>query len=159
MLQKVTLLFCLLFYSLNGTYISSFTDEIVWGSVKTDCDFNLTYTDSNLTETETKVRCVRISKKKITVDYVHEAKSMHTLSLRLRISKSGKTKVLSSSVEKSKYICKNIELKNQSHLKLHMYILILIEQCPIGYSSLCKSDQSNDVKTAICPALQVKAKR
>ena len=109
MLQKVTLLFCLLFYSLNGTYISSFTDEIVWGSVKTDCDFNLTYTDSNLTETETKVRCGRISKKKITVEYVHEAKSMHTLSLRLRISKSGKTKVLSSSVEKSKYINKSYD--------------------------------------------------
>ena len=99
MLQKVTLLFCLLFYSLNGTYISSFTDEIVWGSVKTDCDFDLSYTDSNFTKTN--VSC-RISKGKMTVDYIHEAKSMHILTLKLRISKSGKTKVLSSSVEKSK---------------------------------------------------------
>ena len=101
MLQKVTLLFCLLFYSLNGTYISSFTDEIVWGSVKTDCDFDLSYTDTDFTKI--KVSCGRISKGKMTVDYIHEAKSMHILTLRLRISKSGKTKVLSSSVEKSKY--------------------------------------------------------
>ena len=35
---------------------------------------------------------------------------------------------------------------------------ILLEQCPIGYSSLCRSDQTNEEKIAFCPALQVKAK-
>ena len=100
MLQKVTLLFNILLYSVNGTYTSLFTDEIVSGSVKTDCIFDLSYTDSDFTES--KVSCDGISKRKITVDYVHEAKSMHILTLRLRISMSGKTKVLSSSVEKSK---------------------------------------------------------
>ena len=119
MIQKVTAFFCLLFYSLNGTHISSFTDAIASESVKADCDFDLSYTDSYFTET--KVSCGSISEGEITVDYVHEAKSMHILSLRLRISKSGKTKVLSSSVEKSKYICRNIELKN---LKKNHYICI-----------------------------------
>ena len=96
------LLLGLLFYSVNGTYTSKFTDEIVSGNVKTDCDFNLSYTDSDFTES--KVSCDGISKRKITVDYVHEAKSMHILTLRLKIFESGETNVLSSSVEKSKYI-------------------------------------------------------
>ena len=100
MLQNITLLFCLLLYSVNGAYLSLFTDEIVSGNVKADCDFNLSYTDSYFTKT--KVSCGRISKGKIIVDYIHEPKSLHILNLRLRISKSGKTKVLSSSVQKSK---------------------------------------------------------
>ena len=101
MLQKVTL-FSLLLYSVNGTYNSSFTDKIVSGKIKADCDFDLSYTDSNFTKT--KVSCGRISKGKMTVDYIHESKSMHILTLRLKISKSGKTKVLSSNVEKSKFL-------------------------------------------------------
>ena len=102
MLPKVMLLLCLLLYSANSTslYKSSFTDEIVSGNVKTKCDFTLSYTDNYFTKS--KVSCGRISKGKMTVDYIHEAKSMHILTLKLRISKSGKTKVLSSSVEKSK---------------------------------------------------------
>ena len=102
MLQSITILFCLLLYSVNSIYISSFNDDIVSGKVKANCDFALSYTDSYFTKT--KVSCSRISKKQITVDYVHEAKSMHILSLRLKISKSGKTKVLTSSVERSKYL-------------------------------------------------------
>ena len=103
MLQKVTQLFCLFFYTVNGTlFKSSFTDEIVSGNVKTNCDFDLSYTDSDFTKI--KVSCGRISKGKITVDYVHEAISMHILTLKLRVSKTGKTKVLSSSIQKSKYI-------------------------------------------------------
>ena len=102
MIHKVALFFCLLFYSLNGTYTSSFTDEIVSESVKADCDFDLSYTDSYFTKT--KVSCGSISEGEITVDYVHEAKSMHILTLRLKIFESGETNVLSSSVEKSKYI-------------------------------------------------------
>ena len=39
----------------------------------------------------------------MTVDYTHETKSMHILTLRIRISMSGNTRILSSSVEKSKY--------------------------------------------------------
>ena len=102
------MLLCLLIYSVNGTssYKSKFSDEIVSGSVKTKCNFTLSYTDSNFTKTE--VSC-RISKGKLTVDYIHETKSMHILTLRLKISKSGKTKVLSSSVEKSKYLHRYIE--------------------------------------------------
>ena len=101
--HKSLLLFYLLLYSVYGTssYTSSFTD-VVSGSVKTNCDFNLTYTDSKFTNTE--VSCERLSKGKITVDYVHEAKSMHVLTLRLKILKSGTTRVQSSSVEKSKYL-------------------------------------------------------
>ena len=99
MLKKITLLFCLLFYSANGSYTSSFTDKIVSGKVEADCDFDLSYTDSDFTKTN--VSC-KISKGKMTVDYIHEAKSMHILTLRLKI-KSGNTKVLSSSVEKSKF--------------------------------------------------------
>ena len=102
MLQNITLLFCLILCSVNSTYISLFTDDIVSGKVKADCDFNLSYTDSHFTKT--KVSCGRISKGKIIVDYIHEAKSLHILNLRLRISRSGKTKVLSSSVQKSKQI-------------------------------------------------------
>ena len=102
MLQKVTQLFCLFFYTVNGTlFKSSFTDEIVSGNVKTNCDFDLSYTDNYFTKT--KVSCDRISKGRMIVDYIHVAKSMHFLTLRLRISKSGKTKVLSSSVQKSKH--------------------------------------------------------
>ena len=108
MLPKILLLFCLLLCSVNGTssYKSSFTD-IVSGSVKTNCDFDLSYTDNYFTKT--KVSCDRISKGRMIVDYIHVAKSMHILTLRLRISKSGKTKVLSSSVEKSKYTDRYIE--------------------------------------------------
>ena len=104
MLPKVMLLLGLLLYSVSGTslYKSSFTDEIVSGKVKTKCDFTLSYTDSDFTKT--KVSCGRITKKNMIVDYVHETKSMHILTLRFKISKSGKTKVLSSSVEKSKYL-------------------------------------------------------
>ena len=102
MLQNITLLFCLLLYFVNSTYISSFTDDIVSGNIKAHCDFDLSYTDSHITKT--KVSCGRISKGKMTVDYIHESKSMHILTLRLKISKSGKTRVLSSNVEKSKYL-------------------------------------------------------
>ena len=105
MLQKVTL-FSLLLYSVNGTYTSKFTDKIVSGKVEADCTFKLSYTDSHLTKS--KVSCDRIKKGKITVDYVHEAKSMHILTMRLQILKSGKTKILSSSVEKSKYVHKQV---------------------------------------------------
>ena len=71
----------------------------------------MSYTDSDFTKI--KVSCGRISKGKITVDYIHEAKSMHILTLRLRISKTGKTKVLSSIVEKkSKYIYRVTSLMN-----------------------------------------------
>ena len=100
MFQKIILLFCLLLCSEIGTsYKSSFTD-IVSGSVKTNCAFDLSYTDNYFTKT--KVSCERIPKGRMTIDYIHEAKSMHTLALRLKISKSGKATVLSGSVEKSK---------------------------------------------------------
>ena len=87
----------------------------------------------------------------MTVDYIYETKSMHILTLRLRISMSGITRMLSSSVEKSKYygIYGPIESRNGN------FFIILLEQCPIGYSSLCRSDQSNEEKTAICPATKV----
>ena len=101
MLQNITLLFCLILCSVNSIYISLFTDDIVSGNIKAHCAFDLSYTDGNLTKT--KVSCGRISKGRMIVDYIHEAKSMHILTLRLKISKSGKTKVLSSNVEKSKY--------------------------------------------------------
>ena len=103
MFKKITLFFCLLLCSIISTssYKSSFTD-IVSGSVKTNCDFDLSYTDNYFTKT--KVSCDRISKGRMTVGYIHDAKSMHILTLKLRISKSGKTKVLSSRVEKSKHI-------------------------------------------------------
>ena len=84
MLQKVTLLFYLLLYSVNSKYYTSkFTDKIVSGKVEADCTFKLSYTDSHLTKS--KVSCDRIKKGKITVDYVHEAKSMHILTMRLQI--------------------------------------------------------------------------
>ena len=152
--QKSLLLFSLLLYSVNGTssYTTSFTD-IVSGSVKTNCAFDLSYTDNYFTKT--KVSCERIPKGRMTIDYIHEAKSMHTLALRLKISKTGKARVLSGSVEKSKYNGCLIILKNVNSVVI--FIQILLEQCPIGYSLLCNSDQSNDEKTAICPALQVKS--
>ena len=102
MLQKTTQLFCLLLYFVNGTYISSFTNEVVSGSFKTNCSFNLSYTDNSFIKT--KVSCNGSSKGRMIVDYIHEAKSMHILTLRIQIKKSGRTKVLSSNVEKSKYI-------------------------------------------------------
>ena len=102
MFQKITSLFCLLLCSeIGSSYKSSFTDIIVVESVKTNCAFDLSYTDSYFTKT--KVSCDRIPKGRMTIDYIYEAKSMHTLALRLKISRSGKAKVLSASVEKSKY--------------------------------------------------------
>ena len=89
----------------------------------------------------------------MTVNYIHETKAMHILTLRLKISRSGRTSILSSSVEKSKYNGCLIILKNG--YSVIIFIQILLEQCPIGYSLLCKSDQSNDEKTAICPATRV----
>ena len=151
--QKSLLLFyLLLLYSVNGTssYTTSFTD-IVSGSVKTNCAFELSYTDSYFTNTT--VSCDRIWRWRMTVDYIHETKSMHILTLRLRISRSGRTSILSSSVEKSKLYSCFIILKNVNSVVI--FIQILLEQCPIGYSLLCKSDQSNDEKTAICPATKV----
>ena len=151
--QKSLLLFyLLLLYSVNGTssYTTSFTD-IVSGSVKTICAFQLSYTDSYFTNTT--VSCAKISRGRMTVNYIHETKAMHILSLRLKISRSGRTSILSSSVEKSKYNGCLISLKNVSSVII--FIQILLGQCPIGYSLLCKSDQSNDEKTAICPATRV----
>ena len=102
MLQKLSILLCLLLYSVNGgsTYTSSFSD-IVKGSVQTNCLFDLSYTDNYFTKTT--VSCGRIWRWQMTVDYIYETKSMHILTLRLRISMSGITRMLSSSVEKSKY--------------------------------------------------------
>ena len=101
MLLKLALL-CFLRYTVNGgstTYTSSFND-IVKGSVQTNCAFDLSYTDSYFIKIS--VSCGRIWRWQMTVDYVHETKSMHILTLRIRISMSGRTRILSSSVEKSK---------------------------------------------------------
>ena len=103
MLLKISPVLCLLLYSVNGgsIYKSSFNDNVK-GSVQTNCAFHLSYTDSYFTNTT--VSCGRIWRWRMVVDYIHETKSMHILTLRLRISMSGSTKVLTSSVEKSTYI-------------------------------------------------------
>ena len=54
----------------------------------------------------------------MTVDYIHETKSMHILTLRLRISMSGTTRILSSSVEKSKYYG---QIKSRNDICLKKY--------------------------------------
>merc|ERR1711860_218007 len=128
MLSRKELYFLILFFFLGQSYgqeilTEFFKTELKEGKYPTVCDFSIYFTDKKIMG-NSKVKCSRI-KKPMTIEHVHETKSMHILKLTLKISRNGKTLIKDSNVETI--------------------------PCALGYSSICKSSVSNLEKTAICP--------
>ena len=108
------LYFLILYFFLGQSFgqeilTESFKEELSSGKVTTKCDFDIYFTDEKIImkgkgKEKSKVKCESFkSKKPLNIDHVHETKSMHILTLKLRISKSGKTVIEdSSNVEISK---------------------------------------------------------
>ena len=81
--------------------------------------------------------------KAMTVEYVHKAKTMHKISLSLRILKSGVTVVTSSAVERGSMsvLCQTAS-ENAN---------IFSEPCLFGYSYVCNSPFSSEDRASMCP--------
>ena len=79
----------------------------------------------------------------MTVEYVHKAKTMHKISLSLRILKSGVTVVTSSAVERGSMsvLCQTAS-ENAN---------IFSEPCLFGYSYVCNSPFSSEDRASMCP--------
>ena len=107
------LYFLILYFFLGQSFgqeilTESFKAELSSGKVTTKCDFDIYFTDEKIIKgkgkEKSKVKCKSFnSKKPVNIDHVHETKSMHILTLELRIFKSGETLIKdSSNVEISK---------------------------------------------------------
>ena len=107
------LYFLILYYFLGQSFgqeifTESFETELSSGKVTTKCDFKIYFTDEQIImgkgKGKSKVKCKSIkTKKPVNIDHIRETKSMHILTLKLRISKSGETLIKdSSNVEISK---------------------------------------------------------
>ena len=79
----------------------------------------------------------------MTVEYVHKAKTMHKISLSLRILKSGVTVVTSSAVERGLVL---VLCHTTSH-----NANIFSEPCLFGYSYVCNSPFSSEDRASMCP--------
>ena len=86
-----------------------FKEELSSGKVTTKCDFDIYFTDEKIIikgkgKEKSKVKCKSFkAKKPVNIDHVHETKSMHILTLKLQIFKSGKALIKEdSNVETSK---------------------------------------------------------
>ena len=110
MLLRKELYFLILSFFLGQSYEEKneeiltefFKAELKEGKFPTVCDFSIYFTDKKIMG-NSKVKCTKI-KKPMTIEYVHETKSMHILRLTLKISKNGKTFIKDSNVETSKKI-------------------------------------------------------
>ena len=86
------LLFLLLFCDSCGSkvHITSFEDNIRKGSATARCVFQFSYNDKAVKEVD--ISCYDVSKV-MTVNYAHTTDTLHTISIRFKILKNGKTKV------------------------------------------------------------------
>ena len=102
------LYFLILYFFLGQSFgqeilTESFKADLSSGKVTTKCDFDIYFTDKKIIikgkgKEKSKVKCKSIkTKKPVNIDHVHETKSMHILTLKLRIFKSGETLIQDSS--------------------------------------------------------------
>ena len=108
------LYFLILYFFLGQSFgqeifTESFETELSSGKVTTKCDFKIFFKDEQIIKgkgkEKSKVKCKSFKTKKpfLNIDHIRETKSMHILTLKLRISKSGETLIKdSSNVETSK---------------------------------------------------------
>ena len=108
MLLRKELYFLILSFFLGQSYEEKkeeiltefFKAELKEGKYPTVCDFSIYFTDEKILG-KSKVKCSK--KKPMTVEHIHETKSMHILTLKLQIFRSGKALIKEdSNVETSK---------------------------------------------------------
>ena len=80
----------------EDVFTSSFEEEVS-GKVTTKCQFDLTYTNNKIEES--KVRCGKINKATTVNDFIYETDTLHQISIKLKISKKGNGKIISSSIK------------------------------------------------------------
>ena len=93
MLWRKELYFLILSFFLGQSYgqefYESFKAELSSGKKTTVCDFEIHFTDKKILLGKSKVKKCSKLKKLMTVEHVHETKSMHILTLKLQIFKNG----------------------------------------------------------------------
>ena len=111
MLLRKELYFLILSFFLGQSFgqefYESFKAELSSGKKTTVCDFEIYYTDEKilLGKSKSKVKKCSKLKKPMTVEHVHEIKSMHILTLKLQIFKNGNGNIKEdSTVETSKIL-------------------------------------------------------
>ena len=113
--MKITcfLLFLLLFCDFCGSkvHITSFEDNIRKGSATARCVFQFSYNDKAVKEVD--ISCYDVSKV-MTVNYAHTSDTLHTISIRFKILKNGKTKVYKG---KTKIVRGITYFQNKSYCK------------------------------------------
>ena len=96
MLLQKELYFLILYLFLGQSYgqefYESFQAELSSGKKTTVCEFNIYFTDEKILVGKSKVKKCSKLKKPMTVEHVHETKSMHILTLKLQIFKNGNGK-------------------------------------------------------------------
>ena len=108
MLLRKELYFLILSFFLGQSFgqefYESFKAELSSGKKTTVCDFEIYYTDEKILLGKSKSKVKKCTKKKpMTVEHVHETKSMHILTLKLQIFKNGNGNIKEdSTVETSK---------------------------------------------------------
>ena len=108
MLLRKELYFLILSFFLGQSYGQEFSEsfkaELSSGKKTSVCEFDIYFTDEKILEKSKGKKCTNAPKKKpMTIEHVHETKSMHILSLKLQILKNGKGKIKEdSTVETSK---------------------------------------------------------
>ena len=104
MLLRKELYFLILSFFLGQSYGQEFTEEfeteLSSGKKTTVCEFEIYFTDEKILG-KSKVKCSK--KKPMTIEHVHETKSMHILTLKLQIFRNGNARIKEdSNVETSK---------------------------------------------------------
>ena len=107
MLLRKELYFLILSFFLGQSFgqefYESFKAELSSGKKNTVCDFEIYYTDEKILGKSKVKKCKPKPKKSMTVEHVHETKSMHILTLKLQIFKNGNGNIKEdSTVETSK---------------------------------------------------------
>ena len=97
-LQLLVVLQILIYVSsdLENLYVS-FEDEVIKGTARATCRFKLGYNDENVHDVDVSCRNVN---KIMTVDYEHKTKTMHTIKLKMKIMKNGRTRIISTAIER-----------------------------------------------------------
>ena len=105
MLLQKELYFLILYLFLGQSYGQEFTEEfkteLSSGKKTTVCKFEIYFTDKKILG-KSQVKCSK--KKPMTIEHVHETKSMHILTLKLQIFKNGKGNIKEDSTVKTSKI-------------------------------------------------------
>ena len=101
-LYFLILYFFLCQISYGQEFQEEFTTELSSGKYTSGCNFKIHFTDEKILG-KSKVKCTKKPKKLMTIEHVHETKSMHILTLKLQIFKNGRGNIKEdSTVETSK---------------------------------------------------------